>query len=65
MMKSWRGRYRWSDRGILKPAILPDEVARPPNEGTCPACRGRGQIGGEECPQCGGSGKSVDAIGER
>ena len=65
MMKSRRGRYRWNDRGILKPAVPSDETAQPTGEEVCPACRGKGQIGGEECPQCRGSGKAVDAIGER
>lgn len=65
MMKSRRGRCRWNDRGIITPARPSDETARPPGEDICPACRGQGQIGGQECPQCGGSGKAVDAISER
>jgi hypothetical protein len=62
MMK--RGRYRWEDRGMIKPAKPLDDAAAPKGEEICSKCQGRGQIGGQECPQCGGSGKTIDAIGE-
>jgi len=62
MMK--RGRYRWQDRGVITPAKPLDEAGRPKGEEMCPKCHGQGQIGGQECPLCGGSGKPIDAIGE-
>jgi DnaJ-class molecular chaperone len=63
MMKSRRGRYRRHDRGLVQGA-MPEDATRPKGEEICPKCRGQGQIGGQECPLCGGSGKSIDAIGE-
>ncbi len=32
-------------------------------ENICRECRGSGEVGGESCPQCGGTGKVIEGIG--
>ena len=41
---------------------LPGEVQT--GENICRACKGAGQIGGKPCPECGGTGKVIENIGE-
>ena len=49
-------------------ALNPGDVAPPGTSGTgedvCRECHGTGRIeGGKECPNCGGSGKVIKAVG--
>jgi len=32
-------------------------------ENICPGCDGRGEVDGEQCATCGGSGKVVEPVG--
>ena len=33
-------------------------------ENTCPACAGTGQVDGQDCRECGGSGQVVELVGD-
>jgi DnaJ-class molecular chaperone len=39
----------------------PDRHETAPN--VCPACEGNGRQGGEECEECGGTGRVEEAVG--
>jgi hypothetical protein len=67
MTRRKRGRYNWEERGTPTPILNPGDQAAPGTPGTgedaCPDCSGRGQINGQACATCGGSGRVIAGIG--
>ncbi|QAU33315.1 hypothetical protein [Janthinobacterium sp. 17J80-10] len=49
------------------PEIHPGDAAFPGTPGTgedvCPRCKGTGMDHGQDCPDCGGTGRIVEGIG--
>ncbi|MBW8910806.1 MAG: hypothetical protein JF564_02685 [Sphingomonas sp.] len=52
---------------MVDEALAPGDVAPPDTPGTgentCPKCSGSGQIDGDACSNCGGTGKVIEGIG--